>query len=479
MYKPQPKERTTPLFWELESMLDSRHELYVLSNLIDWDSFEKAFAPLFVENNGRPAKPIRLMTGLLILKHLRNVSDEAVVEQFKENAYYQYFCGEQSFTTAAPCAASELVHFRKRIKEEGMELILKESIRVNLAIEDARKSEKDKDEGKDGRGRKPDDELTAFIDTTVQEKNITFPTDSKLLNKVIAYCRKVAAKEGTHVRQSYSRELKGLKLAQRFRGRSHSVKKVAKADRRMRTIAGRLVRELQRELPERNPYKERLELCLKFVNGEKVDGHKIYSLHEPDVLCVSKGKEHKKYEFGNKVSVVRHWSGLIIGALSFRNEFDGHTVDESLKQVGRVYGRKVKVLAGDRGYRGLEKSGDTTVMIPDVPKPTDSQHIKGKKHKLFRKRAGIEPVIGHCKSDHRLGRNFYKGLFGDSINVMLAAAGFNFKRAIRLLFCPLLSIVDWLLDIFLGWRWSVPGMVPLPATSLQTLPTVQTRVFKG
>ena len=422
MYKPQPKERTTPLFWELESMLDSRHELYVLSNLIDWDSFEKAFAPLFVENNGRPAKPIRLMTGLLILKHLRNVSDEAVVEQFRENAYYQYFCGEQSFTTAAPCAASELVHFRKRIKEEGMELILKESIRVNLAIEDARKSEKDKDEGKDGRGRKPDDELTAFIDTTVQEKNVTFPTDSKLLNKVIAYCRKVAAKEDTHVRQSYSRELKGLKRAQRFRGRSHSAKKVAKADRRMRTIAGRLVRELQRELPERNPYKERLELCLKFVNGEKVDGHKIYSLHEPDVLCVSKGKEHKKYEFGNKVSVVRHWSGLIIGALSFRNEFDGHTVEKSLKQVGRVYGRRVKVLAGDRGYRGLEKSGDTTVMIPDTPKPTDSQHIKGKKHKLFRKRAGIEPVIGHCKSDHRLGRNFYKGLFGDSINVMLAAA---------------------------------------------------------
>ena len=177
--------------------------------------------------------------------------------------------------------------------------------------------------------------------------------------------------------------------------------------------------------------------------------------------------------------MVRHWSGLIIGALSFRNEFDGHTVETSLEQVGRVYGRRVKVLAGDRGYRGMEKSGDTTVMIPDVPKPTDSQHTKGKKHKLFRKRAGIEPVIGHCKSDHRLGRNFYKGLFGDSINVMLAAAGFNFTRAIRLLFCPFLNIVDWLLDIFLGWRWSVPRMAPLPATILQTLPTVQTRVFKG
>ena len=460
-------------------MLDSGHELYVLSNLIDWDCFEKAFAPLFVENNGRPAKPIRLMTGLLILKHLRNVSDEAVVEQYKENAYYQYFCGGQSFTTAAPCAASELVHFRKRIKEDGMELILKESIRVNLAIEDARKDVRDKGDGKDGRGRKPDEEQTAFIDTTVQEKNVTFPTDSKLLNKVIAYCRKVATKEGVHVRQSYSRELKGLRLAQRFRGRSHSAKKVARADRRMRTIAGRLVRELQRELPERNPYKERLELCLKFVNGEKVDGHKIYSLHEPDVLCIGKGKEHKRYEFGNKVSVVRHWGGLIIGALSFRNEFDGHTVEESLKQVGRVYGRRVKVLAGDRGYRGLEKSGDTAVIIPDNPKQSDSTYAKRKKQELFRKRAGIEPVIGHCKTDHRLGRNFYKGLFGDSINVMLAAAGFNFKRAIRLLFCLFRNIIDWLPGIFLGWPWSVPCMALLPATIRQALPMAQTRVFKG
>ena len=479
MYKPQPKGHTAPLFWELESMLDSRHELYVLADLIDWDVFEKSFAPLFVENNGRPAKPVRLMTGLLILKHLRNVSDESVVEQFRENAYYQYFCGVQSFTTAAPCAASELVHFRKRIKEEGMELILKESIRVNLAIEDARRKGMDKRDGKDGRGRKPDGERTAFIDTTVQEKNVTFPTDSKLLNKVIAYCRKVAAKEGTRVRQSYARELKGLRLAQRLRGRSHSAKKVAKADRRMRTIAGRLVRELLRELPEESPYRERLVLCLKLVNGEKFDGHKIYSLHEPEVLCIGKGKEHKRYEFGNKVSVVRHWSGLIIGALSFRNEFDGHTVEKSLEQVWRVYGREVKVLAGDRGYRGVERSGDTTVVIPDAPKPTDSRHIREKKHRLFRKRAGIEPVIGHCKSDHRLGRNFYKGLFGDSINIMLAAAGFNFKRAIRLLFCPVLDIFGWIVNTLLTRVRTTREAELSPTMILHAIPVTLARVFKG
>lgn len=183
-----------------------------------------------------------------------------------------------------------------------MELILKESIRINLAMEVRKKEEDDRNKGKDSRGRKSDKEQTAFIDSTVQEKNVTFPTDSKLLNKIIDYCHKVAK-----VRQSYAREVQGLKLTQHFRGKSHSKKKVAKADRRMRTIAGRLVRELLRELSSDSKCREHLELCLSFVNGELLDGHKIYSLHEPDVLCIckGKGKEHKKYEFGNKVSIVR------------------------------------------------------------------------------------------------------------------------------------------------------------------------------
>ena len=318
-----------------------------------------------------------------------------------------------------------------------------------------------------------------FVDSTPMRVCRNQRILSHKVFKVIAYCRKAAAKEGARVRQSYARELKGLRLAQRFRGRSHSAKKVAKADRRMRTIAGRLVRELLRELPEESPYRERLVLCLKLVNGEKFDGHKIYSLHEPEVLCIGKGKEHKRYEFGNKVSVVRHWSGLIIGALSFRNEFDGHTVEKSLEQVGRVYGREVKVLAGDRGYRGVERSGDTTVVIPDAPKPTDSRHIREKKHRLFRKRAGIEPVIGHCKSDHRLGRNFYKGLFGDSINIMLAAAGFNFKRAIRLLFCPVLDIFGWIVNTLLIRVRTTREAELSPTMHLHAIPVTLARVFKG
>ena len=446
MYKSSSNSRQASLFWDLETMLDSKHSLFKLANMVDWSTFEKAFAPLFCADNGRPPKPIRLMVGLLMLKHLRNVSDEQVVAQFRENAYYQYFCGLEAFCTAGPCASSELVHFRHRIGEEGVELILKESIRINLALEDRKKEEDDRKKGKDGRGRKSDREQTAFIDSTVQEKNVTYPTDSKLLNKIIARCRKVAKSEGIKVRQSYAREIKDLKLTQRFRGKSHSKKKVAKADRRMRTIAGRLLRELLRQLPPDSTWREHLALCLKFVHGERIDGHKIYSLHEPDVLCICKGKEHKKYEFGNKVSLVRLWNGIIIGAMSFRNEYDGHTIDRAKEQACRLYGREIRILAGDRGYRGQKMSGDTKVMIPDVPKASDSAYMKAKKHELFRKRAGIEPVIGHCKSDHRLGRNFYQGLFGDSINVMLAAAAFNLKRAIRLLLCLVRRRVERALD---------------------------------
>lgn len=452
MYKKPSNHIQASVFWDLRSMLDSKHALYVLANTIDWSLFEVSFAPLFSNTNGRPPKPIRLMTGLLILKHLRNVSDEQVVYQFRENAYYQYFCGLDSFTVADPCAASELVHFRKRIGKDGIELILKESIRVNLLLEDYKRKKEDEDNHKDGRGRKPKQEQTAFIDSTVQEKNVTFPTDSKLLNKIIEQCHKIAAKEGAKVRQSYIYELKGLKGTQRFRGKSHSRKKVAKADRRMRTIAGRLVRELIRELPEDNIYKEQLNLFTKFIAGELLDGHKIYSLHEPDVVCISKGKDYKKYEFGNKVSIVRLWNDLIIGALSFHNEYDGHTIDKSMEQVDRIYGRKISILAGDRGYKGQKMSGETKVIIPGVPKETDSNYTKEKKHKLFKKRAGIEPVIGHCKSDHRLNRNYYKGLLGDSINVMLAAAAFNFKRVMNLLFGLIRKVVERLFKAVYLWR---------------------------
>lgn len=178
---------------------------------------------------------------------------------------------------------------------------------------------------------------------------------------------------------------------------------------------------------------------------------KIYSIHEPEVQCIAKGKEHKKYEFGNKVSIIRSSTGIILGAMSFRNEYDGHTIEPSLIQVERLTGRKIKVLAGeDRGYRGKKEVNGTRIMIPDVLKKSDSRYQKLKKHKLFCKRAGIEPSIGHLKSDFRLDRNFYKGVFRDAMNVLLAAAAYNFKKAMK----ALLDFIQKIREILLTYNIS-------------------------
>jgi IS5 family transposase len=417
------------MFSSLDDLLNQQHPLYKLSHKINWRVFEEAFSPLYSPDNGRPAKPIRLMCGLLILKHLRNLSDESVVEQWSENAYYQYFCGEHEFVPAYPCNASELVHFRNRIGESGIELILAESIRVN-------------DEDSSGKGDK-----TAFIDTTVQEKNITYPTDAKLHRKIIKKCQRISGKEGLAVRQSYTHTLKKLARDQRFRNHPLNRKKALRADKKIKTIAGRLVRELERNLGDNTMYNSSIDLFRKVLSQTKNSKHKIYSLHEPDVLCVSKGKEHKKYEFGNKVSVITSIRGVILGALSFRNEYDGHTIDSALEQVRRMTGKAPELLAGDRGYRGQKQSGDTRVEIPGIPKQRDTSYQKQKKRKLFCKRAGIEPRIGHLKTDHRLGRNFYKGVKGDAINIMLAAAAFNFKRAMNVLLILFTKISETLFNM--------------------------------
>ena len=403
------------LFSSLGDMLNHQHPLFQLSHKINWQRFDDAFSPLYCSTNGRPAHPVRLMCGLLILKHLRNVSDETVVLQWSENAYYQYFCGQLEFTPQEPCDASDLVHFRKRIGEKGMEIILAESIRVN--------TDKDDEDHFD----------TAFIDSTVQEKNITYPTDAKLHKKIIRNVLKIAHDKSLALRQSYTRTLKGIYRSQRFRNHPKNRKKALKADRKLKTIAGRLVRELERNLGGRNGYEKMFELYYRVLAQNRKSRNKVYSLHEPDVVCISKGKEHKKYEFGNKVSILRSWSGLILGACSFRNEYDGHTIQKTLEQVQRMTGKHIDNLAADRGYRGVRQIGDTRILIPDVPKARDTYYQKRKKHKLFCKRAGIEPTIGHLKEDHRLSRNFYKGVKGDTINVLLAAAAYNFKRAMRVL----------------------------------------------
>ena len=276
------------------------------------------------------------MVGLLILKHLRNVSDEGIVEQWSENTYYQYFCGELNFVPAAPCEASELVHFRKRIGESGMELILKESIRIN---------------GEHGR------EEHVSVDSTVQEKNITYPTDAKLHRKIISKCRSISKKHHLKLRQSYTFTLKKLGIDQRFRNHPKNKGKARKADKKIKTTAGRMVRELERNLPA-GSYVEQIGLFKRVLGQTKADKNKVYSHHEPDVCCISKGKEHKKYEFGNKVSIAyTQNTGVIVGAMGFRNEYDGHTLEPALHQHEHLTGKRAKSATVDRGYRGKKKIG--------------------------------------------------------------------------------------------------------------------------
>ena len=396
-------------FFSLGDTLNSKHPLYILANRVDWQQFDTAFSPLYCLDSGRPAKPIRLMVGLLILKHIRNISDESVVEQWSENLYYQYFCGFQEFMACAPCEASELVHFRKRIGEFGIELIFKESIRIN---------------GDDSN----DQHLNA--DTTVQEKNITFPTDAKLHKKIINKALKIVGDEQLPIRQRYTRTLKKLSIDQRFRNHPKNKSKARKADKKVKTIAGRLVRELERNLSSDSIHQKTILFFKQVLAQTQNSKNKIYSLHEPDTVCISKGKEHKKYEFGNKVSIVKTQNtGVIVGAMGFRNEFDGHTLPTALEQVVRLVGKEPKTVSVDRGYRGNTQIGSAKIQIP---KPfNDKKQTKYQQKKLkeaHRKRAAIEPVIGHLKTDHRLGRNFYKGIVGDNINIMLAAAALNFKR---------------------------------------------------
>jgi IS5 family transposase len=389
-----------------EEQLNHSHPLYILANGIDWNVFEDAFKKHYSATQGKPAKPIRLMVSLLILKQVRNLSDESVVEQWAENAYYQYFGGEKLFSVKPPCVPTELVEFRKRIGEAGVELIFKESIRVN---------------GKDA----DDDNLSG--DTTVQEKNITYPTDDKLYKKIIAKCQSIALKEALELRQSYKFTVKKLSTVQRFKKNKDGAGKARKAGKKIKTIAGRLVRELERKLaPDSlNRYATGLSLFKKVLAQKRSDSGKIYSLHEPDVKCYTKGKEHKKFEFGSKASfLVTQSTGVIVGALNFTETLhDSKTLPAALEQYERLTGKEAKNVFLDRGYQGPKMINSTAL---HTPKP--DKNITPAKRKKHKRRAAIEPVIGHLKYNYRMTRNYLKGTVGDAMNVMLAAAAMNFKR---------------------------------------------------
>jgi len=401
------------LFSTLPELLNPKHRLYELSNRIPWEEFESAFSGMY-SHTGRSAKPVRLMVSLLLLKQMYDISDEGVVAQWVQNPYFQYFSGEEVFQWEFPCAPSDLVHFRHRIGEAGVQKILEVSIKIH---------------GKEAH------EECVIADTTVQEKNITYPTDLKQHCKIIEKCRAIAQRENIALRQSYVRVVKEKVLEQRFKRNPKSYRKAIRAQKKIHTIAWRLVRELNRKLPlERQVrYREDLDLFARVLSQKKADNNKVYSLHEPNVYCVSKGKEHKKYEFGSKVSILMTaHSGIITGALSFAdNVYDGHTLEAALKQHEELTQRPPKEVVADRGYKGAKFIGATRVLIPSKSKKTLTAYEKRTLRQKFRRRAAIEPVIGHLKSDTGLVRNYLKGIIGDKINAMLAAAAFNFRKWMR------------------------------------------------
>lgn len=272
------------------------------------------------------------------------------------------------------------------------------------------------------------------IDTMVQEKNITYPTDNKLHRKIIEKCKAIAEREELPVRQSYSRTLKKLSVEQRFRNHPKNYGKARKADKKVKTIAGRLVRELELNIEPNSEYQSEIELYKRVLDQKKYDKQKIYSLHEPEVECISKDKEAKKYEFGNKVSnITTQNTEVIVWAMSFRNPYDGHTLQSTIDQAKRLLEKKsIKTATIDRDYGGTSKINDVVIQsLKPFNNKTQTKYKQNKMKKQFGRRAAIEPVIGHLKSDDKMNRNYYKGITGDAIKVMLLAAAFNFKRMIR------------------------------------------------
>ena len=302
----------------LAEQLDQRQPLHKLADELPWEVFEKEFGAYYSEE-GRPAKPVRLMVGLLLLKQMFNVSDETVVAQWVQNPYWQYFCGMIEFQWDFPCDPSDLVYFRRRIGEEGVTLIL--GISAGMHGEKALESE-------------------VVIDTTAQEKNITYPTDTKLYRKIIVRCWKLADRNEVKLRRRYGKEVRRCLMAQRWRKDPRKRKEARRGQRKLRTIAGRLVRELQRKLPAGvvQSQQENFALYRRVLNQKPHETGKIYSLHEPQVYCMAKGKEHKKYEFGSKASVaMTKQSCVIVAAMAHeRNLYDGDTLPEVLDQAEMI-----------------------------------------------------------------------------------------------------------------------------------------------
>ena len=438
----------------LDQMIDLRHPLAVLANRMPWQEIEASLAHRFarqvrtgkkiedmdmfgptvavagagVSNAGRPRLPTRLMISLLYLKHAFNESDEDVVQRWGETPSWQYFSGNEYFEHRWPCDPTQLVKFRKLIGEEGVEEMLARTVEVAVTLKLIAKKEL----------------CRIIVDSTVQEKAIAHPTDSKLLETARVKLVELAKSEGIALKQTYAKE--GQRLGYKAGRYAHArqFKRMRKVIKRQRTVVGRLQREVQRKLSTmtvavRESITEALNKTQRLIiqtKSHKTNNRapKLYSWHAPEVECISKGKSRNPYEFGVKVGVATTLKGnLIVGARSFAgNPYDGHTLNEQVEQASILMQRldvAPQTAYVDLGYRGVDKD-NTNISIKHRGK---FKTLTDEEKKLLKRRQAIEPIIGHLKADHRMNRCHLKGPDGDAVHAVLCAAGYNIRWLLRMI----------------------------------------------
>lgn len=396
----------------LIEQINQKHGLVRLAGAIDWKLIEDSFAAHFTSTTGRPALSPRLVAGLLYLQHAHDCSDEAVVNTWVENPYWQYFTGETYLQTEAPIDPSSLTRWRKRIGEEGVETMLMATIDAGRRIGLLRASSTDR----------------VIVDTTVMPKAIAHPTDSRLLEKSRQHLVKLADEEGIKLRQNYNRE--APRLASQIGRYAHAkqYRRMKKSLRTLRSRVGRVMRDVSRQIDRvdqqrRGKADDLLGRVQRILTQKTKDRNKLYALHAPEVECIAKGKARTPYEFGVKVSVVTTLKeGFVVGMRSMPgNPYDGHTLEEAIEQMSILSERKPKTAIVDRGYRGVE--------VPGVQILRSGQR-RGMTHtlqKMIRRRSAIEPTIGHMKTDGRLARNPLAGALGDALHAVLCGAGHNIR----------------------------------------------------
>jgi transposase, IS5 family len=331
-----------------------------------------------------------------------------------------------------PIHPTSLTKWRNRAGAERLASLLEETIHIAVNEKQITKQEM----------------THVTIDTTVQEKNVTYPTDSKLYFQAIVKLAREAMLRGIKLRQTYVRVAKTTSIMVGRYAHAKQYKRMRASLRKLRTWLGRIIRDFRRKFPSPDLIlAEFLALCERLHKQQPTDSKKLYSLHEKDVQCISKGKARQRYEFGQKVMIATSNRGnWILGAmLCPGNPFDGHTLAESVTSVEKTTGESVNQIYVDKGYRGHNYKGEATVHIAGSSNRGVSESMKRRR----RRRSAIEPKIGHLKSENRLGRCYLRGLIGDHINVILAAAGSNLRKLLRAL-APALKnwLVCWLSIVF-------------------------------